>query len=619
MMATRLRKTALAFVVLAACVVSTAANLSAATGAMVVVLIDTSSSAKESDPGNLRRAALELLSALTHPSTRLALIGFDEKARVLLPPTAMGPTGSKARRRVHEAGRTPGAEGGKAISKALKEAGSLIGAEPDATVILLSDSKSTEDRWSDQSGMVSASTVVHAVALSKQADRNQLEAIARKTGGVFESARTADDLARVFSTLLARAQGEEIILLRQAWINRGDVREHVFNLEPGASTAYVALAWLGGGIDLRLIAPDGQMTGPATAVASGKGVEGETNRVIRLKQPEPGRWKIEVKAAQIDSKGEPYTLLGGVAGGGLRFDWKLADASAGTPIIFAPRASKAVRWLRTRATVRDSNSRIVLRGRVPYRGEAGFVIPAIEKPGDYLIRLEIDGEIIGGGRFSRVFDRTIAIGRRRTTAEPAAASRPTAGGEPAYVNPNALVLQLAPGHRDAYGLEDDPSVDLDIRFAYDAAKLEKVSTRQLDALGEALAADALRDARFEIIGHTDAKGATGYNQTLSERRAEAVRTYLLDRFKVDAALITALGRGEHDLKDTLFPEAAINRRVEVRVISKPLAQPASPKPVVSAPSANSGTGTINWGAAGARSDATTPDQPVKKSGGKIKW
>ena len=103
---------------------------------------------------------------------------------------------------------------------------------------------------------------------------------------------------------------------------------------------------------------------------------------------------------------------------------------------------------------------------------------------------------------------------RQIAAEPIK-THVAAATEPVFINPNALVLELAPGHRDAYGANENRSVDLDIRFAYDSSKLELISLRQLDALGEAIKSYALRKATFEIIGHTDTKGTTAYNQVFS--------------------------------------------------------------------------------------------------------
>ncbi len=71
--------------------------------------------------------------------------------------------------------------------------------------------------------------------------------------------------------------------------------------------------------------------------------------------------------------------------------------------------------------------------------------------------------------------------------------------------------------------------------------------------------------RLSIEGHTDSDGADAANQTLSEKRAAAARTYLVDTYKIDAARLESKGWGEGqpiDTNDT--PEGkANNRRVEL--------------------------------------------------------
>lgn len=71
--------------------------------------------------------------------------------------------------------------------------------------------------------------------------------------------------------------------------------------------------------------------------------------------------------------------------------------------------------------------------------------------------------------------------------------------------------------------------------------------------------------RLSIEGHTDSDGATEANQGLSDKRAAAARTYLVDTYKVDAARLESKGWGEGqpiDTNDT--PEGkANNRRVEL--------------------------------------------------------
>ena len=84
------------------------------------------------------------------------------------------------------------------------------------------------------------------------------------------------------------------------------------------------------------------------------------------------------------------------------------------------------------------------------------------------------------------------------------------------------------------------------------------------------------DARVKVEGHTDSKGTEEYNQKLSERRADAVRQYLIKEGAVKKAMISATGYGElkpvapnetRDGKDN--PEGrAENRRVEILIISE---------------------------------------------------
>jgi outer membrane protein OmpA-like peptidoglycan-associated protein len=66
-----------------------------------------------------------------------------------------------------------------------------------------------------------------------------------------------------------------------------------------------------------------------------------------------------------------------------------------------------------------------------------------------------------------------------------------------------------------------------------------------------------------LAGHTDGKGGDAFNQDLSERRAEAVKRYLIARYKLPAANLIAVGYGKSMLKNQANPFAAENRRVQV--------------------------------------------------------
>ncbi len=92
-----------------------------------------------------------------------------------------------------------------------------------------------------------------------------------------------------------------------------------------------------------------------------------------------------------------------------------------------------------------------------------------------------------------------------------------------------------------------------------AAGLGCHACRRRRAAGEA------KDWTIAIEGHTDNKGGADYNLALSQKRAEAVRAALVDRFGIAAGRLTATGFGETkpiETNDTIEGRAR-NRRVEL--------------------------------------------------------
>ena len=85
---------------------------------------------------------------------------------------------------------------------------------------------------------------------------------------------------------------------------------------------------------------------------------------------------------------------------------------------------------------------------------------------------------------------------------------------------------------------------------------------KLDQVANALL--AVRERNLIVAGHTDSHGSDSYNQSLSQRRAEAVRDYLVQR-GYPGDRIQARGMGESSpIADNASPEGrANNRRVEI--------------------------------------------------------
>ena len=89
------------------------------------------------------------------------------------------------------------------------------------------------------------------------------------------------------------------------------------------------------------------------------------------------------------------------------------------------------------------------------------------------------------------------------------------------------------------------------------------SMPSVQALGRALTSPDLKGSTFVVAGHTDAAGGDGYNQDLSERRADAIKRYLTQNYGIAPADLVTVGYGKSKLKDPNQPLAEVNRRVQV--------------------------------------------------------
>jgi outer membrane protein OmpA-like peptidoglycan-associated protein len=111
--------------------------------------------------------------------------------------------------------------------------------------------------------------------------------------------------------------------------------------------------------------------------------------------------------------------------------------------------------------------------------------------------------------------------------------------------------------------KDKPNIDLEITFDYNSADISAKSLPSVQALGRALTNPDLKGSTFIVAGHTDAAGGDGYNQDLSERRADSIKRYLMQNFGIAPADLVTVGYGKSKLKDPNQPLAEVNRRVQV--------------------------------------------------------
>jgi outer membrane protein OmpA-like peptidoglycan-associated protein len=154
---------------------------------------------------------------------------------------------------------------------------------------------------------------------------------------------------------------------------------------------------------------------------------------------------------------------------------------------------------------------------------------------------------------------------RSLTATPVDASK--AAEEAKFVSQirNRKTRSLSSGEKEqiATAATEKPSIDLEITFDYNSANLSQKAKPAVEALGKALINPDLKGTTFVLAGHTDAKGGDSYNQDLSERRADSLKKYLIEKYGIAAADLVTVGYGKTKLKNAANPYADENRRVQI--------------------------------------------------------
>lgn len=148
---------------------------------------------------------------------------------------------------------------------------------------------------------------------------------------------------------------------------------------------------------------------------------------------------------------------------------------------------------------------------------------------------------------------------------PAAAEEPEPGIQDAAEIEKALTVVKTRGIRPTRPGEAQPGggrIDLRLEFEFDSQRLTPTARAQLDQLAIAMRSDALLAASIQVVGHTDAKGSAEYNRSLSVRRANAVKDYLVEDLGLSAERLSAIGKGEERLLLPNDPDNGKNRRVE---------------------------------------------------------
>ena len=107
---------------------------------------------------------------------------------------------------------------------------------------------------------------------------------------------------------------------------------------------------------------------------------------------------------------------------------------------------------------------------------------------------------------------------------------------------------------------------LSIHFTTGSDEIMQGSYFTLDSLGETMT--SFGNTYLDVEGNTDARGNPSLNKSLSQRRAESVKRYLIENFKIPPERFVAVG---HGAENPIAPNStedgrALNRRTDIKVV-----------------------------------------------------
>ena len=113
--------------------------------------------------------------------------------------------------------------------------------------------------------------------------------------------------------------------------------------------------------------------------------------------------------------------------------------------------------------------------------------------------------------------------------------------------------------RKSCGMTDD-----DAHVAFDSAHVVDLDKKMLRTLPDCFVSGPLTGRQMSLVGHADPRGSEDYNLDLAGRRADNVKTIIIDESMNDARISTT-SRGALDATGTEEVSWAADRRVDVNL------------------------------------------------------
>jgi peptidoglycan-associated lipoprotein len=124
-------------------------------------------------------------------------------------------------------------------------------------------------------------------------------------------------------------------------------------------------------------------------------------------------------------------------------------------------------------------------------------------------------------------------------------------------NPSKSQINISDEIKKACGISD-----ADAFFAFDSANIRDQDHRVLGQLATCFSTGPLKGREMRLVGHADPRGEPEYNMVLGGRRADNVKSFIVQK-GLDQGRVNTTSRGEMDATGVDETSWARDRRVDV--------------------------------------------------------
>ncbi len=369
----------------------------------VRMIIDISGSMKKTDPQNLRRPAIDLMVRLLPDTSRAGIWTFGQSVNMLVPLRQVDD--SWRRSAAASAGTINSIALYTNIGEALEKATDNI-ARPDQhyrhNLVLLTDGvvdidkeavKNLKERQRILTQVLpklkQAGYIIHTIALSDAADQELMKKLSQSTDGVFVVAKTADELMNTFLKIFEQAVPEERLPLE----NNGF-------LVDASIQEFTALIFRKSDVPATIIiAPDGTEFSGTDPAHNVNWYKTSAYDLITVQQPNAGQWQVKTEMAPnsrvtVVSNLQlvvqpPKTNIRQGQDLALSYSFSESDELITKPEFLQLLTASA---LVARDEDPAGNTQDLTPAQVPADGIFQTSLQGFDEPGNYDIRLSIDGK-----------------------------------------------------------------------------------------------------------------------------------------------------------------------------------------------------------------------------------